>query len=181
MSWFNLVMGKEMNISTKPLTCCGSTHDKDCNGVNKTNGSNGEVTRRGKRRKNAAVSDDDGNNDGDVFEAPKLMNDGDEFHTVLNNHEIVVVKFTATWCAPCKAIEPYYISLFRQSYNLLGKKVRFVKVDVDDLDDIAQEHRISMMPTFIVFQDGKNIAQMAGSDQNELGTFVQKYVCDRMS
>lgn len=175
MSWLNLVIGKEVHVSTKPLSCCGGADGGNCNAENKINGSNGEITRRGKRRKN------DENSDGVVFEAPKLMKDIDEFQTVLKKHEIVVVKFTATWCNPCKAIEPCFISLYRQCYNLLGKKVSFVKVDVDDLDEIAQEYRISMMPTFIVFQDGKNISQMAGSDENQFGAFVQKYVCDKMN
>jgi len=145
-------MGKEIPEETisKKGTCCES----NCT-------SSG---RRGKRGKSEMIA------------PPKLVEDVDKFRSVLQNHEIVVVKFTASWCGPCKSIEPFFVSMYQKCYERMKEKVFFVKVDVDDLDEIAQENKISMMPTFIVFQKGKNIASMSGSNEGDLESFLQKNV-----
>ena len=52
----------------------------------------------------------------------------------------LLVDFTASWCGPCKMIGPYF-------EELAGKfpGVVFVKVDVDDLDDVAAECGLSLI------------------------------------
>ena len=59
----------------------------------------------------------------------------------------LLVDFTASWCGPCKMIGPYFEELAAKFQNVV-----FVKVDVDDLDDIAAECGISAMPTFQLYR-----------------------------
>lgn len=66
--------------------------------------------------------------------------------------KLVVVDFYATWCGPCKMIAP---QIEEMEANL--PEVVFCKVDVDEAEDVAHEHGINAMPTFIFFKDGKKV------------------------
>ena len=48
---------------------------------------------------------------------------------------VAVVDFTAEWCGPCQAIKPFYTELAAKHKDA----ALFLKVDVDEMDDIAQE------------------------------------------
>ena len=75
----------------------------------------------------------------------------------------LLVDFTASWCGPCKMIGPYF-------EELAGKfpGVVFVKVDVDDLDDVAAECGISAMPTFQLYSNGVKVEELTGADKGKL-------------
>ena len=61
-----------------------------------------------------------------------------------------------------------------QEYN--REETRFVQVDVDDLDEVASEHNVAIMPTFVCIQRGKEISSMRGSNPQKLTSFVQQHV-----
>ncbi len=75
----------------------------------------------------------------------------------------VVVDFTATWCGPCKTIAPYFEELSAKFPD-----IEFVKIDVDELEDLAAECGISAMPTFHVYSNGVKVAEMTGADKDKL-------------
>ena len=52
--------------------------------------------------------------------------------------------------------------------------VIFVKVDVDDQDDIAAECGVQAMPTFQFFKEGKKIDDMMGANTQQLQEKVDK-------
>lgn len=58
----------------------------------------------------------------------------------------------ATWCGPCKAISPVLERLSAQYTN-----AKFIKVDVDEAAEIAQEYGISAMPTFFFSRTEKRL------------------------
>jgi thioredoxin 1 len=70
----------------------------------------------------------------------------------------VVVEFGATWCAPCKMLEPVLIQLTQDWQN----KARIVKMDVDESADIAQNYSIMSVPTVILFKKGQAIKRFSG-------------------
>ena len=86
----------------------------------------------------------------------------------------VVVKFTATWCKPCKDIDPHYHTLAK---NYDGT---FVKVDVDELDEVAAECSVSMMPTFSVFVDGSTVGTVTGANEGKLEHLVRQHCPERV-
>ena len=64
-------------------------------------------------------------------------------------------------------------------FDELSKKytsIKFVKVDVDELDDIAAELGISAMPSFFVYKDGKIVDQMVGASKEKLECLIKKFV-----
>jgi len=77
--------------------------------------------------------------------------------------ELVVLDCFATWCGPCKVIAPKLVK-FSEDYP----DVKFYKVDVDEVNDVAQELGIRAMPTFLLFKNGEKVAEIIGANEREL-------------
>lgn len=56
---------------------------------------------------------------------------------------LIVVDFYADWCGPCKAIAPFINEL-----EVKYPEVRFLKVNVDECQDVAAPRQIKSLPTF---------------------------------
>nr|CAB3452165.1 unnamed protein product [Digitaria exilis] len=82
----------------------------------------------------------------------------------------VVIDFTASWCGPCRFIAPVF-GEFAKKYP----HVFFLKVDVDELRDVAEEYNIEGMPTFHFIKDGEKIDLVVGANKDELLTKVEKH------
>jgi thioredoxin 1 len=92
---------------------------------------------------------------GDVVE----VGDADFKAQVLDAQGPVLVDFTATWCAPCKAIAPTIEQLATQYKG----KLKVTKLNVDDHQQTAQMYGIRSMPTLLFFKNGKVIDQIVGA------------------
>ena len=68
-----------------------------------------------------------------------------------------LLHFTATWCQPCKQMEPL-ISKFINDND----SINYIKIDVDKESDLVSEHEIKGVPTFISLPDGKIINRHTG-------------------
>lgn len=95
-----------------------------------------------------------------------------EFDELIEASEskLVVVDFTASWCGPCRMISPVMDQLEQEYTN-----VKFVKVDVDDADEIASKAGIRAMPTFHFYKGGEKIEEFKGANVGKLKQFVAKY------
>jgi thioredoxin 1 len=78
---------------------------------------------------------------------------------VLRSELPVLVEFSATWCGPCKTMEPAVVSLS----NELAGKAKVVKVDIDKSKRLAQALRIQSVPTVMVFHEGRPVAAEVGA------------------
>jgi len=87
-----------------------------------------------------------------------------EYETEIGKGGLVLVDFFAQWCGPCKRISPYIEQLAKE---FEGKAV-FIKVDVDELADVASKEQISSMPTFRYFKGGKKVADVIGASQDKV-------------
>ncbi|CAG99773.1 thioredoxin TRX2 [Kluyveromyces lactis] len=83
-----------------------------------------------------------------------------EFEKALTDDKLVVVDFFATWCGPCKMIAPM-LEKFAKEYE---GKATFLKVDVDELPDVAKNNDVSAMPTLVFFKSGKEISRVLGAN-----------------
>tara|TARA_B100001093_G_scaffold298094_1_gene284243 strand:+ start:1077 stop:1415 length:339 start_codon:yes stop_codon:yes gene_type:complete len=73
----------------------------------------------------------------------------DELVEFIKIHKYVIVKVGASWCGPCKRIQPYVDQLFSK----MPKDVYLVIVDADE-GDIAAALRVKTLPTFMNFING---------------------------
>ncbi|KAG9251923.1 thioredoxin-like protein [Emericellopsis atlantica] len=84
-----------------------------------------------------------------------------EFKAAIADHEKVLVDCFATWCGPCKAIAPILADMSNQEAY---KDVYFIKLDVDEVPDAAQELGVKAMPTFYFFKNGEKVDDMMGAN-----------------
>jgi thioredoxin 1 len=78
---------------------------------------------------------------------------------VLASEVPVLLEFGATWCGPCKTVEPELIALA----NELGGRARVLKVDIDQSPYLARQLGIQSVPTFMVFSQGRPVAGKVGA------------------
>lgn len=93
----------------------------------------------------------------------------EDFSAELKNagDKLVVVDFFATWCGPCKKIAPIMKELAESNPNVV-----FLKVDVDEADDLAKDKNISAMPTFQFYKSGVMVKEFKGANEAELRKLV---------
>jgi thioredoxin 1 len=70
----------------------------------------------------------------------------------------VLVDFSATWCGPCKKLEPVVDSIATE----YAGRVKVVKVDVDRSQATAAKFAVMSVPTLIFFRDGQVRDQAIG-------------------
>jgi thioredoxin 1 len=78
---------------------------------------------------------------------------------VLQADGLVVVDFGATWCGPCKKLDPMLEELSTE-YEGQGVKVR--KVDVGESPQTAQRYRVLSVPRVLFFRGGEVREQITG-------------------
>ncbi len=78
---------------------------------------------------------------------------------VLKAKGAVLVDFWAEWCGPCKMIAPLLDEVARD----LPDKVKIVKVNVDEEQQLAQKYGIYNIPTLLFFKGGNVIEQVVGT------------------
>lgn len=80
-----------------------------------------------------------------------------------NHKEIIrdirtfVLDFGATWCGPCKKLEPILEELSKEFED-----VPFYKCDVGEEQSVASNFQIFSVPTIIFFKDGEEIQRITG-------------------
>lgn len=80
---------------------------------------------------------------------------------------LVVIDFHATWCGPCHAIAPRFNELSREFTN-----AAFVRVDVDQVPEVAQQYSVSAMPTFLFIRNKGVVATLKGAMPKQLEDLV---------
>lgn len=108
--------------------------------------------------------------------ASELVIDGTEatFMTdVINGSNMmpVIVDFWAPWCGPCKTLGP----ALEAAVKAAGGKVRMVKINVDENQEIAAQMRIQSIPAVYAFHEGKPVDGFVGNQSpSQIKEFVAK-------
>ena len=94
----------------------------------------------------------------------------DELKTYFQNNDLVVVKLGATWCPPCRKLEPK-LPLLAGRFKEAG--VTFIDVDVDESEEISVEYKVSAIPDVIVFYKGVEKGRVVGYRLEEIYSLVE--------
>lgn len=99
------------------------------------------------------------------------VKDSADLQTKLSEAEskLVVIDFFATWCGPCKMIAPVLEDFSKEFPNVV-----FLKVDVDECEDVAAEYEITSMPTFVFIKNKNKVDFFAGAHAEKIKATIQK-------
>jgi len=104
----------------------------------------------------------------------RITNDA-QFHDLTGKDKLTIVVFKTTWCADCHFINPFMPDL-EQQYD---GKVSFYEVDRDELPDLCIELNILGIPSFIAYQNGKELARFVSKlrkTREEIEQFVNRAI-----
>ena len=83
----------------------------------------------------------------------------------------IVVDFWAPWCGPCKTLGP----ALEAEVKATNGKIKMVKVDIDQNQNLASQMRIQSIPAVFAFVDGQPIDGFMGAKApSELKSFIEK-------
>jgi thioredoxin 1 len=101
------------------------------------------------------------------------VNDGTFERDVTGSDVPVVLDFWAEWCPPCRALAPTFDELAKQ----YAGRVRFLKLNVDENQQVPQRFGIKGIPTLVFFDGGREVERVVGaSSKAALERVVDKYV-----
>ncbi|KAG8377850.1 hypothetical protein BUALT_Bualt08G0076400 [Buddleja alternifolia] len=94
----------------------------------------------------------------------------EQFDKAAAAKKLVVVDFTASWCGPCRFIAPILADIAKKTPHVV-----FLKVDVDEVKEVAEEYKVEAMPTFVFLKEGKVVEKLVGAKKEELQALITKH------
>jgi thioredoxin 1 len=88
----------------------------------------------------------------------KEIREADFQNEALASDVPVMVDFYAPWCGPCKMLAPALEGIAKAYEG----RLKVIKVNVDEAQDLAVEYRVRGVPTLMFFKDGKAVETLVG-------------------
>lgn len=76
---------------------------------------------------------------------------------------LILLDHWASWCAPCKFMEP----IIEEIANELAGRVTVEKINVDEKPDIAAKFGVMSIPTYIILKDDKEVERIIGATSKD--------------
>ncbi len=107
-----------------------------------------------------------------VTSEPKQSISQASFDTTINQDKLILVKFGATWCPPCRDID-------RELTNLAGQlpaDVEVLKIDVEENPELAKRYDISGIPKMLLVRNGEILAEEIGyMSGDKIQSWIDEY------
>lgn len=82
----------------------------------------------------------------------------ENFETVKNSEQTVLLDFYADWCGPCRMVSPIVEEIAEEN-----PQYTVGKINVDDEPSLAQEFGVMSIPTLVVMKNGEIVQQSVGA------------------
>jgi thioredoxin 1 len=86
-----------------------------------------------------------------------VINSAKEFDELVGSGKNVLVDFYADWCGPCRMQAPIVEAIAEENPDVV-----VAKLNVDDVDDVAERFNIVSIPTLLIFKGGKLVKNFVG-------------------
>lgn len=81
-----------------------------------------------------------------------------KFQDIVQQRDLVLIDFYATWCGPCQVMSPILDDVKKEFQDQLT----ILKIDVDKNPKIASIYQVRGVPTFVLFRKGKLLWRQSG-------------------
>lgn len=100
---------------------------------------------------------------------PIHVESADHLDELVDQYDVVLVDFWAEWCGPCKMLEPTVEEIAEET------EAAVLKVDIDELQDLARDEGIRSVPTLQFYANGEQAEQVIGvQDKNDLVQIIEQ-------
>ena len=103
----------------------------------------------------------------------------DEYFDEINDNDVAIILFEAAWCDASKSIQDTmnnlsvkYSSDNKEAHD--EQRIKFLRVDVDQLTNLASEEKIRGLPTILVYKNKAKVGEVCGANQIMIKTVVDK-------
>ncbi|MDM1296100.1 thioredoxin family protein [Sphingobacterium sp. N143] len=93
--------------------------------------------------------------------------ENDNLQEIVNNNDIVMVQYAATWCGNCKIMKPKFKKLAGENEG-----VPFIIADAEKFPESRKLANVNNLPTFAAFKNGKLVNQV---QTNKLDALVELF------
>jgi thioredoxin 1 len=80
-----------------------------------------------------------------------------DFEKIISQKKLVLIDFTAEWCAPCKKLKPILEKIAKEN-----PQIAVIPVDYDQNPTIAETYKVDALPMLMIFENGKKTWQNQG-------------------
>ncbi|CAF3650265.1 unnamed protein product [Rotaria socialis] len=109
-----------------------------------------------------------------------IIDDGDFQKQVLDSKKPFIVDFHATWCGPCKVLEPRLEKVLTNHNKKVeaasgDQQIKLAKVDIDNLGELSSKYNVQAVPTVVAIKNGKEISRFTGvADENRIQKMIEQ-------
>ncbi len=87
-----------------------------------------------------------------------------QFREMMREGKTILVDYWAPWCTYCRRISSAYDKVAQQN----GSKLIVAKVNIDDEPHLAQVEQIEVIPTLVLYRDGKRVASIVAPESKAM-------------